>query len=89
MKIVTQDDLVQAAREGEKGLCPAGVKITAGRFETHTGTESAQDSRNFNITRGLLWTMQPHNFTGVKFSAKGLSIAAKKRGGKKKKSAPR
>ncbi len=51
-------------------ITDAGVKITAGRFETHTGTESAQDTRNFNITRGLLWTMQPHNFTGVKFSAK-------------------
>jgi len=51
-------------------ITDAGIKITAGRFETHTGTESTQDPYNFNITRGLLWTLQPINFTGVKLSAK-------------------
>jgi len=51
-------------------ITDAGIKITGGRFETHTGTESAQDTRNFNITRGMLWTMQPVNFTGLKLSAK-------------------
>jgi len=51
-------------------ITDAGIKITAGRFETHTGTESAQDPLNFNITRGLLYTLQPVNFTGVKLSAK-------------------
>jgi hypothetical protein len=51
-------------------ITDAGIKITAGRFETHTGTETAQDPLNFNITRGLLYTMQPVNFTGVKLSAK-------------------
>jgi hypothetical protein len=51
-------------------ITDAGIKITAGRFETHTGTESAQDPLNFNITRGLLYTLQPVNFTGLKLSAK-------------------
>lgn len=51
-------------------LTDAGIKATAGRFESHTGAESVQDTRNFNITRGLLFTLQPRNFTGVKFSAK-------------------
>jgi hypothetical protein len=51
-------------------ITDAGIKITAGRFETHTGTETAQDPLNFNITRGLLYTMQPVNFTGLKLSAK-------------------
>lgn len=51
-------------------ITDAGIKITAGRFETHTGTESAQDPYNFNVTRGLLYTLQPRNFTGVKISSK-------------------
>jgi hypothetical protein len=51
-------------------ITDAGIKITAGRFETHTGTENAQDPQNFNITRSLLYTLQPINFTGVKLSAK-------------------
>jgi hypothetical protein len=51
-------------------ITDAGIKITAGRFQTHTGTEVAQDPLNFNITRGLLYTLQPINFTGVKLSAK-------------------
>jgi hypothetical protein len=51
-------------------ITDAGIKITAGRFQTHTGTEVAQDPYNYNITRGLLYTLQPINFTGVKLSAK-------------------
>jgi len=51
-------------------ITDAGIKITAGRFEKHIGTESTQDPRNFNITRGLLYTLQPINFTGVKVSSK-------------------
>jgi hypothetical protein len=51
-------------------ITDAGIKITAGRFQTHTGTEVAQDTLNFNITRGMLYTMQPINFTGLKLSAK-------------------
>jgi hypothetical protein len=51
-------------------ITDAGIKITAGRFQTHTGTEVAQDPLNYNITRGMLYTLQPINFTGVKLSAK-------------------
>jgi hypothetical protein len=50
-------------------ITDAGIKFTAGRFQTHTGSEVAQDPYNFNITRGMLYTLQPINFTGVKFSA--------------------
>ncbi|HXV37477.1 MAG TPA: outer membrane beta-barrel protein, partial [Myxococcota bacterium] len=48
----------------------AGIKVTAGRFEKHIGSETAQDPYNYNITRGLLYTLQPINFTGVKASSK-------------------
>jgi hypothetical protein len=51
-------------------ITDAGLKITAGRFQTHTGTEVAQDPYNYNITRSLLYTLQPINFTGLKLSAK-------------------
>jgi hypothetical protein len=51
-------------------ITDAGIKITAGRFEKHIGSESAQDPYNFNITRGMLYTLQPVNFTGLKLSSK-------------------
>ncbi len=51
-------------------ITDAGIKVTAGRFEKHIGSESTQDPYNYNITRGLLYTLQPVNFTGVKFSSK-------------------
>jgi len=51
-------------------ISDAGIKITAGRFEKHIGSETAQSPYNFNITRGLLYTLQPVNFTGVKVSSK-------------------
>jgi hypothetical protein len=51
-------------------ISDAGIKITAGRFEKHIGSETAQSPYNFNITRGLLYTLQPVNFTGVKLSSK-------------------
>jgi hypothetical protein len=51
-------------------ISDAGIKITAGRFEKHIGSEAAQGPHNFNITRGVLYTLQPVNFTGVKLSSK-------------------
>ncbi len=51
-------------------ITDAGIKITAGRFGKHIGSESTKDPYNFNITRGLLYTLQPINFTGVKVSSK-------------------
>jgi hypothetical protein len=51
-------------------ITDAGIKITAGRFGKHIGSESTKDPYNFNITRGLLYTLQPINFTGVKASSK-------------------
>jgi len=51
-------------------ITDAGIKVTAGRFQKHIGSESTQDPYNFNITRGILYTLQPINFTGVKVSSK-------------------
>ena len=50
-------------------ITDAGIEITAGRFEDHIGSEAVQDPYNFNITRGLLWSLQPVGFTGVKLSS--------------------
>ena len=50
-------------------ITDAGIEITAGRFESQIGSETLQDPYNFNITRGLLWSLQPVNFTGVKLSS--------------------
>ena len=47
-------------------ITDAGIEITAGRFESQIGSETVQDPYNFNITRGLLWSLQPVNFTGGK-----------------------
>lgn len=51
-------------------ITDAGIEVTAGRFQKHIGSESTQDPYNFNITRGMLYTLQPVNFTGVKLSSK-------------------
>jgi len=45
-----------------------GIEIRAGRWETPLGAEPFRQDRSFNITRGLLWTLQPVNHTGVLFS---------------------
>jgi Putative beta-barrel porin-2, OmpL-like. bbp2 len=41
-----------------------GVNLTAGRYMTPVGAESFFVNENFNITRGLLWSIQPVNHTG-------------------------
>jgi len=51
-------------------ITDAGIEITAGRFESHIGSEKVQDPYNFNITRGMLFTLQPRNFTGVTVASK-------------------
>lgn len=43
----------------------SGVTLTGGRFSTTVGAESYFVNENFNITRGLLWSLQPVNFTGA------------------------
>ena len=47
-----------------------GVDFKLGRFETLVGAESFREDRNFNITHGLLWSIQPVNHTGVVASTK-------------------
>jgi len=47
-------------------LAPIGdILIRAGRFETLIGAEHFRQDRNYNVTRGLLWALQPVNQTGV------------------------
>jgi hypothetical protein len=48
-------------------LAPIGgdILIRGGRFETLIGAEVFRQDSNFNITRGLLWALQPDNHTGV------------------------
>ncbi|MFP8881682.1 MAG: outer membrane beta-barrel protein [Myxococcota bacterium] len=50
-------------------ITDAGIMITAGRFATSIGAESAKAPDNYNITRGLVYNIQPINHTGVKISA--------------------
>jgi hypothetical protein len=45
-----------------------GIEIRAGRWESLLGAESFRQDRNFSITRGLVWSLQPVNHTGVLFS---------------------
>lgn len=47
-----------------------GIEITAGRFATTMGAERPGAPYNFNITRGLVWNLQPINHTGVKIATK-------------------
>jgi hypothetical protein len=42
-----------------------GVKLVGGRYMTPVGAESFFANENFNVTRGLLWTLQPVNHTGA------------------------
>ena len=41
-----------------------GVNLTLGRYMTPVGAESFFVNENINVTRGLLWTIQPVNHTG-------------------------
>jgi hypothetical protein len=43
----------------------SGVKLVGGRYMTPVGAESFFVNENFNITRGLLWSIQPVNHTGA------------------------
>src|SRR5262245_21693485 len=45
-----------------------GIKSTMGRYLFPGGAESFFVNENFNVTRGLLWTLQPVNLTGANLS---------------------
>jgi hypothetical protein len=45
-----------------------GIKSTAGRYMFPGGAESFWADQNFNVTRGMLWTLQPVNLTGANLS---------------------
>ena len=57
-----------------------GVEIDAGRYETIVGAEVFQVDQNFNITRGLVYGLQPTSHTGILLSGDigdgGVSWAA-------------
>jgi hypothetical protein len=42
-----------------------GIEIQAGRWETLIGAEAFRQDRNFNVTHGLVWGLQPNTHTGV------------------------
>ena len=46
----------------------SGVNIRLGRWGTPVGAESFLTTENFQITRGLLWSLQPVNHTGLEIS---------------------
>jgi hypothetical protein len=48
-------------------LAPIGgdILIKGGRFQTLIGAEVFRQDSNFNITRGLLWAVQPESHTGL------------------------
>lgn len=43
----------------------SGVKLVGGRYMTPVGAESFYMDENYNVTRGLLWSLQPVNHTGA------------------------
>jgi hypothetical protein len=58
---------------------PNGVEIQAGKLPTMLGAEVVQTPWNFNISRGLLWSLQPVANLGAVVSADlggGFGIAA-------------
>jgi hypothetical protein len=42
----------------------SGVNFTLGRYGQVVGTETVLVDQNYNVTRGLLWALQPHYHTG-------------------------
>jgi hypothetical protein len=51
-------------------ITESGMEITAGRFATVIGAERPGAPYNFNITRGLVWNLQPVSHMGVKVATK-------------------
>jgi len=45
-----------------------GIEVQAGRWETPLGAEPFRQDRSFFVTRGLVWSLQPVNHTGLLFS---------------------
>ena len=43
-----------------------GVGMQLGRWEGVIGAESFRADRNFNVTRGVVWALQPVNHTGLR-----------------------
>jgi len=49
-----------------------GMQFDVGRLATPLGAESTKTNDNFNITQGLIWTIQPVTHTGIQA---GTSVA--------------
>ncbi len=47
-----------------------GISFKGGRFATLSGAEVLRQDSNFNITRGINWSLQPVNHTGLMISGK-------------------
>ncbi len=62
--ITDKDELwIQAANI--EYLTGGDILVTAGIFGTPVGAESVYQRDNFNITRGMVWALQPIQHTGV------------------------
>jgi hypothetical protein len=60
-------DLYQAYAQYLAPVTDEGISIKAGRYETVIGAESFKQNQNFNVTRGIIWGLQPVTHTGVLF----------------------
>jgi hypothetical protein len=66
--ITTNGNSVAVYQAYAEWLAPVGpgLKLKGGRFATHVGAEVAQTVYNFNITRGLVYSvLQPINHVGL------------------------
>ena len=73
-----QDDNLYSAYVSYLAPIGSGVQFDAGVLPTLLGAEVAAQNANFNITRGLVYGMQPITHTGIIASgeiAPGLSLA--------------
>jgi hypothetical protein len=62
--------LFQAYAEYLVPVGESGISAKGGRFATPIGAESFRQDSNFNITRGITWSLQPVNHTGLLVSGK-------------------
>jgi len=65
--------LFQAYAEYLAPVGENGISVKGGRFATLIGAESFRQDANWNITRGITWTLQPVNHTGLLVSGRCTS----------------
>lgn len=61
----SDDPIIQQAYVSYLVPLAGGVEVRIGRWDTPLGAEVIYVGENFNITRGLLWVLQPFNHDGI------------------------